>query len=93
MSASASGEGERAGDWDGGDGILPLPLDRVGVTARVFGAFEGPGPAAVVVREGRSEGVIALFNGLVPCPVARGGVFGRALVPVDGLPISLVVAV
>ena len=93
MSASASGEGERAGDWDGGEGMLPLPLDRVGVTAPVFGAVEGPGPAAVVVREGISEGVLASFNGVEPCPVARGGVLGRALVPIDGLATGLVVAV
>lgn len=38
MSASASGEGERAGDWDGKERMLPLPLEIVGVVASLYDA-------------------------------------------------------
>ena len=73
--------------------MLPLPLDSVGLTVRVFEATEGSGTAAVVVREGRSERIMVFFNVLAPCPVARGGVLRRAFVPIDGPAAGLVVAV
>lgn len=93
MSASASGEGERAGDWSGEGGMLPLPVDRVGVLVPAFGAFDGAGTAAGVVGDGAEERINVSFDGLVASLVARGEGFGRTFAPVDGISTGLVVAV
>ena len=38
MSASASGEGDRAGYWDWEEGMLPLPLEKEGLIASRYNA-------------------------------------------------------
>lgn len=93
MSASASGDGERAGEWEEEEGMLPLPLVRAGVTVPAFGAIDGVVSAGGVVGEGAEERINVAIDGLVTSPVARGEDFGQEMASMEGFATGLVVAV